>query len=305
MNIFVDDEDEESGCRRQLDGQGGLYAEEISGNAEILEIGEGTYPAQYSYQRNRNNNFEKTKSQQQQRTEEEIGCYEEVVSGSIVSLILLHLTVRNRDRVHAAETLSHTHKRNEKIKQEGTQGYYVVRIRYKSYIHGLQLDFLINSIRLQSTSYFDAHSFPYITHIYIGLKLLVFQASSSQEHAKLSPISLIAAAPPHQVLEGTVEAPTSSNSAVANPATDSSSVSTGLDTPPDPEIHRGSLTLSKHSKYPTGEHFPVLVFKTQRIFVTVPGTRPVLPLSQNLLTGLDFPTRSANILLAPEFMFAI
>ena len=25
--------------------------------------------------------------------------------------------VRNRDRVHAAETLSHTHKRNEKIKQ--------------------------------------------------------------------------------------------------------------------------------------------------------------------------------------------
>ncbi|KAL4592400.1 hypothetical protein LXL04_005392 [Taraxacum kok-saghyz] len=40
--------------------------------------------------------------------------------------------------------------------------------------------------------------------------------------------------PHHQVLEGPVEAPTSSNSAVANPATDSSSVSTGLDTPPDP-----------------------------------------------------------------------
>ncbi|KAL4591465.1 hypothetical protein LXL04_004431 [Taraxacum kok-saghyz] len=58
-------------------------------------------------------------------------------------------------------------------------------------------------------------------------------------------------APHHQLLEGPVEAPTSSNSAVANPTTDSSSVSTGLDTPPDPEIHRGPLTLSKHSKHST------------------------------------------------------
>ncbi|KAL4562963.1 hypothetical protein LXL04_026994 [Taraxacum kok-saghyz] len=122
---------------------------------------------------------------------------------------------------------------------------------------------------------------------------------------KLSLISLVAAAPHHHLLEGPVEAPTNSNSAVANPATDSSSVSTGLDTPPDPEIHRGPLTLSKHSKHPTGENFLVLVFKTQRLFVTVPGTHPVLPLSQNLLNGLDFPTRSANILLTPEFMFAI
>ncbi|KAL4567964.1 hypothetical protein LXL04_023561 [Taraxacum kok-saghyz] len=134
----------------------------------------------------------------------------------------------------------------------------------------------------------------------------------SQEQAKLSPISLIAAAPHHH-LERPVEAPTSSNSAVANPATDSavintatdsSSVSTGLDTPPDPEIHRGPLTLSQLCKHSTGETFSVLVFKTQRLFVTVPGTPPVLPLSQNLLTGLDFLTRSANIPLAPEFMFA-
>ncbi|KAL4591181.1 hypothetical protein LXL04_004132 [Taraxacum kok-saghyz] len=59
-------------------------------------------------------------------------------------------------------------------------------------------------------------------------------------------------APHHQLLEGPVEAPTSSNSAVANPTTDSSYVSTGLDTPPNPEIHRGPLTLSKHSKHSTG-----------------------------------------------------
>ncbi|KAL4592559.1 hypothetical protein LXL04_005559 [Taraxacum kok-saghyz] len=120
-------------------------------------------------------------------------------------------------------------------------------------------------------------------------------------------------AAPHHHLERPVEAPTSSNSGVANPATDSavintatdsSSVSTGLDTPPDPEIHRGPLTLSQLCKHSTGENFSVLVFKTQRLFVTVPGTHPVLPLSQNLLNGLDFPTRSANIPMAPEFMFA-
>ncbi|KAL4572936.1 hypothetical protein LXL04_019724 [Taraxacum kok-saghyz] len=79
----------------------------------------------------------------------------------------------------------------------------------------------------------------------------VFQASSSQEQAKLSPISLIAAAPHYQLLEGPVEAPTSFNSAVANPTTDSYSVSTGLDTPPDPEIHRGPLTLSQLCKHST------------------------------------------------------
>ncbi|KAL4574435.1 hypothetical protein LXL04_021267 [Taraxacum kok-saghyz] len=112
------------------------------------------------------------------------------------------------------------------------------------------------------------------------------------------------AAPHHQLLEGPVEAPTRSNSAVTKPATDSSSFSTGLDTPPDLEIHRGPLTLSQLCKHSTGENFSVLIFKTQRLFVTVPGTRPVLPLSQNLLTGLNFPTRSANIPMAPEFMFA-
>ncbi|KAL4555977.1 hypothetical protein LXL04_038611 [Taraxacum kok-saghyz] len=115
---------------------------------------------------------------------------------------------------------------------------------------------------------------------------------------------ILIAAPHHQVLEGPVEAPTSSNSVVANPATDSSPVSTGLDTPPDPEIHRGPLTLSQLCKHSTGENFSVLVFKTQRLFVTVPGTRLMLPLSPNPLNGLDFRTRSANISLAPEFMFA-
>ncbi|KAL4555100.1 hypothetical protein LXL04_037711 [Taraxacum kok-saghyz] len=50
--------------------------------------------------------------------------------------------VRNRDRVHAAETLSHTHKIT-KIKQEGTQGFYVVRIPSKSYVHGLQPEFIL------------------------------------------------------------------------------------------------------------------------------------------------------------------
>ncbi|KAL4563488.1 hypothetical protein LXL04_027531 [Taraxacum kok-saghyz] len=109
---------------------------------------------------------------------------------------------------------------------------------------------------------------------------------------------------PHHHLEGPVEAPTSSNSVVANPTIDSSSVSTGLDTPPDPEIHRGPLTLSQLCKHSTRENFSVLVFKTQRLFVTVPGTRLVLPLSPNPLNDLDFLTRSANIPLAPEFMFA-
>ncbi|KAL4588548.1 hypothetical protein LXL04_001439 [Taraxacum kok-saghyz] len=136
---------------------------------------------------------------------------------------------------------------------------------------------------------------------------------TQQDYNEFSLNSLFSLTAPHHHLERPVEAPTSSHSAVANPATDSavintatdsSSVSTGLDTPPDPEIHRGPLTLSQLCKHSTGETFSVLVFKTQQLFVTVPETRPVLPLSQNLLTGLDFPTRSANIPLAPEFMFA-
>ncbi|KAL4568803.1 hypothetical protein LXL04_024419 [Taraxacum kok-saghyz] len=186
----------------------------------------------------------------------------------------------------------------------GTQGFYVVRIRCKSYVHGLQLEFILTYKDYKLVTPSQPFSLSIVAHIspYI-VSLFIYAKKVSQEQAKLSPISLIAAAPHHH-LEGPVEAPTSSNSAVADPATDSSSVSTGLDTPPDPEIHRGPLTLSKHSKHPTGENFPVLVFKTQRLFVTVPGTHPVLPLSQNLLTGLDFPTRSTNIPLAPEFMFA-
>ncbi|KAL4563891.1 hypothetical protein LXL04_027939 [Taraxacum kok-saghyz] len=51
--------------------------------------------------------------------------------------------IEEPDRIHAAETLSHTHKHTKEIKQEGTQGFYVVRIRCKSYVHGLQLEFIL------------------------------------------------------------------------------------------------------------------------------------------------------------------
>ncbi|KAL4575077.1 hypothetical protein LXL04_021918 [Taraxacum kok-saghyz] len=181
-----------------------------------------------------------------------------------------------------------------------TQGFYVVRIRCKSYVHGLQLEFLINSQRLQVV---------FLRHPTFSCSSDLKTTKSSKlpvpkNKLKLSLISLVAADLHRQLLEGPVEAPTSSNSVVANPATDSSSVSTGLDTPPDPEIHRGPLTLSQLCKHSTGENFSVLVFKTQRLFVTIPGTHLVLPLSQNLLNGLDFLTRSTNIPLAPEFMFA-
>ncbi|KAL4562129.1 hypothetical protein LXL04_034323 [Taraxacum kok-saghyz] len=239
----------------------------------------------------------------------------------------------------------HTYDTNhtKEIKQEGTQGFYVVRIWCKSYVHGLQLEFKLThkDYKLSHTNHLQLckWNFDFENHVpnstsfreVVKCKLYAFTIPTFRleqifllRHPTLNYSSNLKYntkyfKPPvpknklKLILEGPVEAPTSSNSVVANPATDSvvvntatdsSPVSTGLDTPPDPEIHRGPLTLSQLCKHSTGENFSVLVFKTQRLFVTVPGTRPVLPLSPNPLNGLDFRTRSANISLAPEFMFA-
>ncbi|MFS7905119.1 hypothetical protein Hanom_Chr01g00043981 [Helianthus anomalus] len=92
--------------------------------------------------------------------------------------------------------------------------------------------------------------------------------------------------------------------------TDPSSVSTGLHDPPAPKIHRESIPLSTFCKPFPGEHFSsvgTFVFKTQRFFVIVPGTRPVLPLSPIPLTGLNLDHRlhSTDIPKVPGFKFAI
>ncbi|KAJ0813881.1 hypothetical protein HanPSC8_Chr17g0778801 [Helianthus annuus] len=101
-------------------------------------------------------------------------------------------------------------------------------------------------------------------------------------------------------------APTSSNPTVLS---DPFSISTGLHDPPTPEIHRESIPLSTFCKLFSGELFSsvgIFIFKTQQFFVIVPGTRLVLPLSPNPLTGLNLEPRphSTDIPKAPGFKFA-
>ncbi|KAL4556390.1 hypothetical protein LXL04_039041 [Taraxacum kok-saghyz] len=106
----------------------------------------------------------------------------------------------------------------KEIKQEGTQGFYVVRIRCESYVHGLQLE---DSIYLRDIITAAPHH----------------QVLEGPVEAPTSSNSVVANP--------------ATDSVVVNTAIDSSTVSTGLDTPPDPEIHRGSLTLSQLCKHST------------------------------------------------------
>ncbi|KAL4572214.1 hypothetical protein LXL04_018984 [Taraxacum kok-saghyz] len=211
----------------------------------------------------------------------------------------------NRDRVHAAETLSHTQTHEENKERRNTRilrGSDSVQILHP---RAATREYLLLKIRLQCWDLLRTHIFPrtrelpqfpispkplflsknrlrnppkpvlkqnkklctyaqkkslHICKVFgkkkksffrkfffaTGLIFERFLAPRSRFFEKVNGLGVLGSklkekdlktAPHHQLLEWPVEAPTSSNSAVANPATDSSSVSTGLDTPPDPEIH--------------------------------------------------------------------